>query len=182
MALAALLIAIFSAVAAVVATAVTWRQLHEARIANALPAVIDLFREYRSPEMTTARRIVFEKLTDAEKQLPLSQLPDDVRPAAYTVSHFLDNLGVMPAEGLMKPKLAAGFFGDTAIELWTHLAPCIERERDRREAWRGGRAYQVYFEDLAQRLKETNPQRTHQTLKRWRDETPANRSSGPNEP
>lgn len=107
MALAALIISIVAGVAALVAVTVSWWQLHKARVANQLPAVVDLFGEYRSPGLTTERRIVFEQIGPAEQRLPLSQLPDHVKSAAVQVCHYLDNLGVLVAEGLVQPQIVA---------------------------------------------------------------------------
>lgn len=173
MALAALIISLVSAATAIAVSLVAWRQLREARIANALPAAIDLFREYRSDSLTTARKVVFAELGGAEESPAMSALPDNVRPSAYLISHFLDNLGVLVAEGLMKPELAARFLGDTAISLWLKLEPSIQKERELRASrlWSGARDYQRYFEDLAVTLRQLEPEVTRRGLKRWMDST-----------
>jgi hypothetical protein len=147
-------------------------QLTQARIANELPTVIGLFRDYRWPDMREARARLFDELQKGTvlEGVPITQLPEPIRGDALMVSHFLDNLGVLVAEGFMKPELAAGFLGTTSLSMWRLLKPHIDAERDlrAREGWEGGSDYQRYFEHLAETLRETDPTRVRRSLKHWR--------------
>ena len=103
------------AIAAVIVSALTMivvaLQVAEARKANALPATIGLFREYRTAEMEKARRLLTERLPDLDPASGMRGLPDDVAIAAVQVGLYLDNVGVLVARGLLAPELAAGFLG-----------------------------------------------------------------------
>jgi hypothetical protein len=157
--------AIFAGVAAIFAR----NQVRHAQIANAFPAVIGMFGEYRSPHVSHARTQVFQGLEKRVDPAPLGQLPSDIRQHALTVCHYLDNFGVLVAEGLVDIRIAGRFLGDTAISLWIVLRPHIEAERQRRvrDGERGGGDYLRYFEDLATRLNELHPETVRANLKRW---------------
>ena len=159
----ALTLAIFALIVSAVAAGVSIRQLREASKANAFPSAVDLFREYRNKEMVAARRLLSEKLPTLEDTGGIQDLPDDVAQAALKVSHYLDNLGVLVANDLLRPKLAAGFLGDSTLRQWTLLEPFILRER----AMRSPTAYLQYFEHLAVTLKEIRPARVRTELKTW---------------
>jgi hypothetical protein len=158
----ALGVAIVALVIAAIAVVVSAWQLREARRANAFPAALDLFREYRSPEMVKARRLLFDELPKMDRKGGIRALPDEVAQAALKVSHYLDNLGVLVAHGLLDPKLAAGFLGDSTLGLWRELSPFIRRERELRSP----AAYQQYFEHLAATLEEVQPSRARANLRK----------------
>jgi hypothetical protein len=174
MTIAAFVISILSATAAVGAGLIARWQLKEARIANALPAVLALFSEYRTRPMGHARSVVFDQVGTAERRLPLSELPESVRQEALAVCHFFDHLGVLIEEGLLKPEFAARFLGDTAINLWKKLLPCILAERRLRHdrGWAGAFDYLLYFESLMVTLDEVGPERSRLKLKRWAGSEP----------
>jgi len=159
----ALIIAVAALLVAVIAALISRQQLREATKANAFPATVDLFREYRNVEMVAARRLLSQKLPAQEDATAIRDLPDDVAQAALKVSHYLDNLGVLVAHDLLRPELAAGFLGDSTLRLWRQLEPFIVRER----ALRKPNAYLQYFEHLATTLHEVQPERARADLKRW---------------
>jgi hypothetical protein len=159
----ALTIAIFALIVSAVAAGISIRQLREASKANAFPAAVDLFREYRNREMVAARRLLSEKLPTLEDAGGIRDLPDDIAQAALKISHYLDNLGVLVAHDLLQPKLAAGFLGDSTLRQWILLEPFILRER----AMRSPSAYLQYFEHLAVTMKEVRPVRVRAELKAW---------------
>jgi len=160
-----LAIAIAALIVAAIAALISVRQLREATKANAFPAAVDLFREYRNREMVAARRLLSQELPAPENAKAIRDLPDDVAQAALKVSHYLDNLGVLVAHGLLQPELAAGFLGDSTLRLWQQLEPFIVRER----ALRSPNAYLQYFEHLAATLHEVQPMRVRAGLKSWPD-------------
>jgi hypothetical protein len=170
MVMAALIVSIGSAAAALAAAAFAARQVHQARIANAFPAVIDMFGEYRSATVSHARTQVFTGLRKTDDPAPLSRLPTEIREPALTVCHYLDNFGVLVFEGLMDAEIAARFLGNTAVALWERLLPHIDAERLLRQAEEqpGGADYLRYFEDLAVTLNALNPEHLRSKLKRWR--------------
>jgi hypothetical protein len=161
----ALAIAIAALIVATVAAIVPVRQLREATKANAFPAAVDLFREYRNREMVAARRLLSQELPAPENARAIRDLTDDVAQAALKVSHYLDNLGVLVAHGLLRPELAAGFLGDSTLRLWQQLEPFIVQER----ALRSPNAYLQYFEHLAVTLHEVQPMRVRASLRSWSD-------------
>jgi len=160
---AALVVAIAALAVAMVAASISVRQLGEAKKANAFPATVDLFREYRSVEMVKARRLLFHGLADADPTGGIRGMPDDLARAALRVSHYLDNLGVLVAHRLIDPRLAAGFLGDSTLRLWKDLAPFIYSERE----FRNPNAYLQYFEHLACTLREVQPMRVREELSVW---------------
>ncbi len=157
----ALAIAIVALLVAAAAALISAWQLREAKKANAFPATVDLFREYRSREMVAARRLLSQRLPDAAS--PIRDLPDDVAQAALRVSHYLDNLGVLVAHDLLEPELAAGFLGDSTMNLWKRLMPFVVLER----ALRSPNAFLQYFEHLAATFREVQPPRVRAELRRW---------------
>jgi hypothetical protein len=160
-----LTIAVAALLVAGIAALISARQLREATKANAFPATVDLFREYRDREMVAARRLLSQKLPAPEHATAIRDLPDDVAQAALKVSHYLDNLGVLVAHDLLEPELAAGFLGDSTLRLWRQLEPFIVRER----ALRKPNAYLQYFEHLATTLHEVQPEHVRADLRKWRD-------------
>lgn len=159
----ALAIAIAALVVAAIAAVISVRQLREARKANAFPATVDLFREYRSEEMVKARRLLSQELVNADPAEGIRGMPDDLARAALRVSHYLDNLGVLVAHELLDPKLAAGFLGDSTLRLWSDLGPFIFSER----SFRIPKAYLQYFEHLASTLHEVQPMQARAELNAW---------------
>jgi hypothetical protein len=161
------------AIAAVIVSTLTMiivaLQVVQARKANALPATIDLFREYRSAEMEKARQLLAERLPDLDPASGMRGLPDDVSVAAFQMSQYLDNLGVLVAHGLLSPELAAGFLGDSALRMWRVLSPFIVRERELRTPPH----YQHYFEHLAVTVQQVDPTRARSKLRTFAGTTPA---------
>jgi hypothetical protein len=96
-------------------------------------------------------------------------LPDDVAVAAFQVSQYLDNLGVLVARGLLSAELAAGFLGDSILRMWRMLAPFIVRERELRTPPH----YQHYFEHLAATVQRVDPTRARAKLRTYAGSAPA---------
>lgn len=159
----AIVIAAVALLVSIAAAGVSLQQLREARKANTLPATVDLFREYRGRDMVKARRILNERLPLLNPENGVRGLPDDVAQAALQVGHYLDNLGVQVAHGLLAPELAAGFLGDSTIRLWCQLQPFIRNER----SLRSPNAYLQYFEHLAATLRIVQPSQVRAGLLTW---------------
>lgn len=150
------------AVSAVTVIAVV-RQVSEAKKSNTLPTAIDLFREYRSVEMEQARRLLADQLPRLDATSGMQGLPEDVALAAAQVSHYLDNLGLVVARGLVDPGLAAGFLCENILRTWQDLSPFIFRERELRSQPN----YQPYFEHLVATVQHMAPIQAHQNLRRF---------------
>jgi len=140
----ALAIAILALVVAVISAVISARELREARKANALPAAIDLFREFRDPAFVTDRRLLLRELKNCDPEGGMSGLPDGVNQAAFRVSHYLDNVGVLVAHKLIDPEIAVSFLGGSALSIWEALKEFIRRER----VLRSFDDYQMHFEHL----------------------------------
>jgi hypothetical protein len=153
-----------SLVALLVSAGAAERQRRVSLRATALPLVIDLFREYRSPTFLAARRVLADRLPGLDPRFGYSGLPPDVREHVQTMSYFFDNLGVMVASGLADPALVSAFAGESAEYQWGQLRPFIEGER----TVRGGAWFQANFEDLVRVLREYPPGEIRRTLPRRR--------------
>ena len=70
-----LVIAIAAVIVAALTMIIVALQVAEARKANALPATINLFREYRSAEMEKARWLLTERLPDLDPASGISGQP-----------------------------------------------------------------------------------------------------------
>ena len=163
------MIAIAAVIVSMLTMIIVALQVAEARKADALPATIGLFREYRTAEMEKARRLLTERLPDLDPASGMRGLPDDVAIAAILVSLYLDNVGVLVARGLLAPELAAGFLGDSVLRMWRLLSPFIVRERELRTPPH----YQHYFEHLAVTVQQVDPTRARSKLRTFADTTPA---------
>jgi hypothetical protein len=141
----ALAIAVVALLVALASAVISFRQLREARKANAFPAAIDLFREFRDPAFVADRRLLLRELQNCDSEQGMSGLPDGIREPAFRVSHYLDNVGVLVAHRLIDPEIAVSFLGASALNLWQALSPFIRRER----VLRSYADYQMHFEHLA---------------------------------
>lgn len=141
----ALAIALVALVVAIASAVISARQLREARKANAFPAAIDLFREFRDPAFVADRRLLLTELEHCDPAQGMQGLPDGIRQAAFRVSHYLDNVGALVAHRLIDPEIAGSFLGASALQLWEALKEFIRRER----VLRSYPDYQMHFEHLA---------------------------------
>src|SRR5579875_2508274 len=98
MALAAVLISIVAVAASVL---LGWRTLTLTRHSNAMPVLIDLFREHRSKRLADARQFVYFDLSKYEPSAGLEGLPEDKRAIVRDLAWFYDNLGALVAHGIV---------------------------------------------------------------------------------
>jgi hypothetical protein len=157
-----LAIAILALVVSIVAAFISIRELQETQKANAFPAAVDLFREFRDPKMVAARRRLLEELPELDPEIGIRGLPEDLQSAFLRISHYLDNLGVLVSYELMKPEMAAAFLGDSALQLWKTLEDFIAKERELRSF----PEYQTNFEHLAATVEALQPSRARAGLKK----------------
>ena len=160
MSYATLLIALLALVVSI------WVALTQRRLsmhANALPLVVDMFQEYRSPPFIHAREMVMVELHRYSPDLGFSSLPDDIRGAVQTVSYFFDNVGVIVLYGLVDPRLVSAFAGGAVIRTWDTLEPFIDGEGKRRQIG----SFQVNFRNLAKLMREYSPDEVRKKLPNW---------------
>ena len=137
---------IISSVALVVAVISGRRQWRSARNANAVAAVLKLFEEYRTDELRSARRAVFQMEKFPVGAAPaLRDLSDDLRAPSERVAQYFDHVGLLVGHRLVPARPMISFFGFGCTALWKKLEPCIIAERE----LRGVGYYLGYFEGFA---------------------------------
>jgi len=141
LAVLALLISLLSLFAAVVTAR---RQALLAQRANDASALVELFREYRSQPLASARRNVRDHIKEWAPENGVEGLPDDVRYLLW----FFDNLGVLVAHGVVESGPVIGWLGGSAVSMWDLLQPFILAERTNRPRGLDPNRYQEYFENL----------------------------------
>jgi hypothetical protein len=147
---------VLSVLALFVSVAIAVRQLRAAHNSNSISVMLELFGEYRSPEMLQARTVVLERLPSLkrhETELGWASLPTDVRDSALRTSHFFDNVGILVANDLIPPDPMIAFFGGSALNCWERMLPYISEERAK---W-GTPLYQAYFELFVSMTKKRDP-------------------------
>jgi hypothetical protein len=125
-----------------------------AKIANSLPVVLNLLNEFT--ETRAERYFIINDLSRFEASNGVWGLPDAEREKVLRVLHYLDHLGLLVDRKLADEKAIGGFIGDAIINLWQSLEPYVRAERANRKRERQGRdaQYQLYFEDLAARMRK----------------------------
>jgi len=152
----AICVAIIAAVFSAGALTVSAWQLREARKANTFPAVIDLFREYRSDEMVAARDLMKHRLP--QPPCPVHQIADDeVRDAALRLIHYYQNVGVLLHHDLIELKILSGYLGVSAQRVWGQLLEYIRMEHEERQR-NGEGPWDRYFEYLIARIRQLPPE------------------------
>ena len=155
----ALVVAIVAGIAAIASAVWAWQSVREARRANAVPALIDFFREYRSYE--PSRRYVLRDLKKHDSELGVSELPGEARGHVVAVCHYLDQLGLLVERHMVDPEAVAGLMGDSILFCWQALEPYLRQERAAR-----GRDYAAYFEALVESVWAIGPSAARRRLRR----------------
>lgn len=120
---------LMSVIALAVSTLVGWRAIRLSRQANAVPMLVDLFREHRSAEMAKARRFVYTQLAELNLSGGLASLTDDGREMIRVLSCYYDNLGALVAHGIVDLDIVAGYMGSSVVSMWDEMQPLIAAER-----------------------------------------------------
>lgn len=135
-----------------------------ARQANQLPALVELFAEHRSEELTQGRAFVCGAGIQAcDLTIGLEGIPLEERRAILELMWFYDNLGVLVAHSIVDLDPVAGYLGGSLMEVWEALAPLIEVERRTRSY-----GWQEYFENLYRLVSERGPVTAREQLDLWR--------------
>jgi hypothetical protein len=134
----------FSALALIVSATVAQRQLGASRNSDSTLVLIELLKEFRSPEMLSDRARIIREL-DSGRFDPsggFRGLPDDMRMSVERVSHFFDQVGLLIAHDLAPADALISFFGIGAMQYWQRLHDYLISERRLRDPAK----YQEYFE------------------------------------
>ena len=151
--------------ALVVSVVTALRQQRASESSNAVTVILDVFREFRSPEMVKARRYVMQRLDPAvyDPCKGMDGLPADLKYQAIRISHFFDQLGVLVAHDLVSRDAIVGFLGGSVLSSWDKLSPYIRGDRQVRNA-----EYQEYFEMLTNICGRDNPKSVLDRVRRRR--------------
>jgi hypothetical protein len=143
-----------SLVALSISATLTARQLSVMNRANALPVITSFFSEFQRSELLehldyVAKELHFEHSPD----LGVSRLPEPARSHVSGLASFFEATGALVAWNVIDKRVAISSCGTQCDRAWRLLEPFILGEREAR----GGSRYQVYFEDLVCRIRETPP-------------------------
>jgi len=127
-----------ASLALIIALLLSYRELREMARARSLDALLEVFKNLTSEDMSESRRYVLTH------DLPL---PGKATPEAYEHMHkvwvSLDNLGLMVHFGMLPKRIALPMFYAQAIGGWNKLQQHIRYEKTAREP-----CYQIYFKEF----------------------------------
>jgi hypothetical protein len=103
-------------VVSVAAVVLAYRQLAQAKIANALPVVLGLLDDFS--DTRAERHFIIHDLSSFEASKGVWGLPGAEREKVLRVLHYLDHLGLLVDQKLANEKAIGGFIGDAIISLW----------------------------------------------------------------
>ena len=137
---------VLSTLALGVSTVLAVRQFQEARVANQLPVVLDMFHGLRTETFYAHEDYVLKHLqNDCPATLGYSGLSGASRAAFQTVASFYTSIGGMVAFRLISKDLASALFGSRMLRVWAVMEPYVHQERQTR-----GGVYAEYFEYFAE--------------------------------
>ncbi len=163
MQLAALVISI---VALLTSTLTGARAITLARHSNAMPVLVDLFREHRSPELAYGRYFVHNQLP-TDVTAGLHSLPEDKRAVIRNLAWFYDNLGALVTHGVVDIAPVSGFLGGAILSVWEDLRPLVDAERNKRQGRDPDPQRWHYFEILYELVKAHPPLRSRTSQRLW---------------
>jgi hypothetical protein len=143
------------------------RQTELARHANALPVLIELFREHRSGRLAQAREFVVNRLGNADSSKGLEGVPEEDRVLVQELAWFYDNVGALVTYDVIDIEPVSGYFGGAVLNCWRVLEPFIEAERERRTDAPDPASYQQHFENLAALIERTPPRSARTSQRNW---------------
>jgi len=136
------------------------RQTRTAAAGYALPVILEVFNQFRTPEFFEARRYVYDDLnTEFDPPVAYTDLPADVQARVRTVAGRYDDLGKLVAHGIVGEDLIIGSNGTAVRRVWESVAPFVRAERRKRDSptW-------IYLEDLAYRAARKPPKEIYAKL------------------
>jgi hypothetical protein len=160
---------VIAVLALVTSMLVGWHSRKEARHSNAIPTLVELFREHRSDELTEARRFVYFELSSYDPQSGFDGIPEEKRSLVRDLTWYYDHLGVLVAHGVVDIEPVSGYLGGTLSQSWEALRPFIEAERAKRIGSPDPSRSQIYYENLYLLVSEVTPQLARKKAgDRWR--------------
>lgn len=167
----ALTAVIISVLAVITSVAIGWRALRIARHSNAMPVLIDLFREHRSERLAEARQFVYFDFPQIDLSLGLDGLPEEKRTIVRDLAWFYDNLGTLVTHGVIDIEPVSGYLGQSVVIYWEIMEPLVLAERRKRQDYDPDR-WQIYFENLYHLIREKPPEKARSAQPRWRLQQP----------
>ncbi|MGW0576257.1 DUF4760 domain-containing protein [Streptomyces sp. NPDC002920] len=161
---------VVSLVALGVSGAMSLRQVRLSQHANALPVVVDLFREHPSVQVAKARTFIHRELPAYDLSLGLAGLPEEKQDLVRELAWYYDNLGALVTHGVVGIEPVCGYLGGSVISVWERLEPLVAVERSRRSqnGLPDPTRFQEYFENLYHLVRETPPEQTRAQTRLWR--------------
>lgn len=148
-------------VALVVSAYTNARSVRATRASQSLGAIKDVFVQRHKPEFVAALNAVrdpnFVRGTDSADGY--RGLPKAKQNYANQVTNFYDDLGKLVAHGVVEEELILGAYGSSTLWAWQVLEPYIKAQRSI-----NGTNFNIYFEDLALRVKRRPPYVIHAKL------------------
>jgi hypothetical protein len=144
---------VISVVSLAVSGLLAIRQTRTAAAGYALPVILEVFNQFRTPEFVEARRYVYDDLnTEFDPPVAYTDLPAEVQARVRTVAGRYDDLGKLVAHGIVGEDLIIGSNGSAVRRVWKSVEPFVRAERRKRDAttW-------IYLEDLAYRAARKPP-------------------------
>lgn len=142
-------------VVSLLAVIITMRQATYARHSNHLPLIVDLLREFRSPEFQKDYDFVLTRLASRDATCALSDLRDAERRAALTVVYFFQSIAYLVVYKIMTEEMVITTFQTSIRRSWNILRPYMEEER----AQEDGMGQFRFFEHLARRAGKVTKQK-----------------------
>jgi hypothetical protein len=151
---------VISVVSLAVSGLLAIRQTRTAAAGYALPVILEVFNQFRTPEFFAARQYVYDDLnTEFDPPVAYTELPAEVQARVRTVAGRYDDLGKLVAHGIVSEDLIIGSNGTAVRKVWEAVAPFVLAERRKRDAvtW-------IYLEDLAYRAARRPPRAIYAKL------------------
>lgn len=152
-----------SVVALATSTWLALRQVGLMRRANHLPVLIDYLSEYRNSSFVEQEESIWRQLPAADQDVPLSQLPADIRVSAYSVSVYYQILANVMAFSALDTSLAVLVTHYRAVRTWEAVEPHVRAERRLR-----GDPYSFlnFFEEFVLLIRRTDIPDTYRNVLR----------------
>jgi hypothetical protein len=148
--------------------AVAQKELVEARAANSLPVLIELFAEHRSAHLIEARDFVYHKLPKLSTPNGLQSLSRSKRRLVIDLLFFYDNLGNLVAHGVVDLPPVSAYLGGSLQTVWELVyGSIVEPERNRRAKSADANRWQAYFENLYVLTKQHTPAEFRRSAPQW---------------
>ncbi|MEV6491449.1 hypothetical protein AB0M20_22975 [Actinoplanes sp. NPDC051633] len=151
---------VISVVALSVSAYLAARQTRTAAAGYALPVVLQVFDQFRTPEFFTARQFVYHRLNkEFDPPVALVDLPVEAQTAVRLVAGRYDDLGKLVAHGIVDEDLIIGSNGTATRKVWAAVAPFVllDRAENNATTW-------CYLEDLARRVERKPPRAVYERL------------------